>query len=204
MHANNILMTTPWGPYEPDMYYGVQTDVMSQRFSRGCDVFTLTGHMHLSFAHVIAQNIRPPTVYLEYPRREDFLGELRRGYDVVGIGSLHNQVESVVEMCRMVREVSPRSTIVLGGYGAVGIEATFPEREWRQFADHICHGEGIGFMRRLLGEPVDGPVSVSHLPRCSMTLPWLRTSVTVMLPAKYSSRLQSRGRQRYWLRKRGY
>ena len=173
MNARNILLSTPWGPYEPDMYYGIQTDVMSQRFSRGCDIFTLSGHMHLNFAHVIAQNTKPPTVFLEYPRRDDFVEELRRGYDIVGIGSLHNQVESVIEMCRVVRKVSPQSTVVLGGYGAVGIEAVYPESEWRTFADHICHEEGITFMRRLLEEPTDAPISVTHLPRCSLTLPWL-------------------------------
>ena len=171
--AGNILISTAFGPYEPNVFFDSATDVMGQRFSKGCGMFTLTGHMHMSFGHVIAQNIQPPTVVLEYPRRQDFIDELSRDYDVVAIGLFHNQVEEVIEMCKMVRQMSPESTIVLGGYGAVGIEAVYPEAEWKRFADHICHEDGIGYMRRLLGEPEDGPISITHLPKCSMTLPWL-------------------------------
>jgi hypothetical protein len=48
----------------------------------------------------------------------------------------------------LVRRHSPRSKIVLGGYGTVA-----PDEMLRPYGDHICREEGVGFMRRLLGEP---------------------------------------------------
>ena len=52
------------------------------------------------------------------------------------------------EVVAMIREHSPQSEIILGGYGTVlSDEALAP------YADHICREEGVGFMRRLLGEP---------------------------------------------------
>jgi hypothetical protein len=59
----------------------------------------------------------------------------------------------VREMCRMVRELSPHSTIVIGGH----VAAT-PGLEDMIDADHIVRGEGISWMRRFLGEDVDAPI----------------------------------------------
>ena len=71
-------------------------------------------------------------------------------------------VGKVREMCRMVRELSPASVIVVGGHVAAipGLEAMID-------ADHIVRGEGISWMRRYLGEdehaPIRHPAIVSGL-----------------------------------------
>src|SRR3989338_3964830 len=52
------------------------------------------------------------------------------------------------ELVALVRRHSPRSMIVLGGDGTVA-----PDEMLRPYGDHICREEGVGFMRRLLGEP---------------------------------------------------
>ncbi len=52
------------------------------------------------------------------------------------------------EVVALVRRHSPRSKIVLGGYGTVA-----PDEMLRPYSDYICREEGVGFMRRLLGEP---------------------------------------------------
>ncbi|MFW6067013.1 MAG: hypothetical protein ACOC97_01650 [Myxococcota bacterium] len=49
--------------------------------------------------------------------------------------------------------------------------------ELRPLVDHLCLGEGVSFMRKLLGEPVDAPVKVSHMPPGGVTLPWHRRYV---------------------------
>jgi hypothetical protein len=56
-------------------------------------------------------------------------------------------------MCRMVRELSPRSTIVVGGHVAAipGIERILD-------ADHIVKGDGIAWMREYLGEDAGAPI----------------------------------------------
>jgi radical SAM superfamily enzyme YgiQ (UPF0313 family) len=56
-------------------------------------------------------------------------------------------------MCRLVREHSPGSTIVVGGH----VTST-PQLEQMIDADHVVRGEGVAWLRRFLGEPVDQPI----------------------------------------------
>jgi len=168
-----VLFSTVWGPFREQYFNTSPTDVMNQRFSRGCDIFSLGGHLHVNFAHVIAQNIDAPSVFLEYPRKRDFRDEIDKGYDFVALSSFHNQVDELIEMCRLVRARSPRSKIVLGGWGAAGLSVTLEPEELAKLCDHVCLEEGIRFFRRLLGEDVERPMFHSHLPRWSYSLPML-------------------------------
>jgi haloalkane dehalogenase len=65
----------------------------------------------------------------------------------------------MTEVVSLIREYSPSSKIVLGGYGTV-----LSDEVLRPYADHICREEGVGFMRRLLGEP-EMPMPYGH-PLC--------------------------------------
>lgn len=171
-----VLFSSIWGPFTEQYFNTSPTDVMNQRFSRGCDIFTINGHVHMNWAHLIAQNIDTPSVFLEYPLKEDFIAEIEKGYDYVAISSFHNQVDDLIEMCKAVRQKAPKSQIVIGGYGAVGIEATKTAEEVGELCDHLCHEEGISYFRRLLGEQEDKEFFTSHLPKCSQTLPLLSRS----------------------------
>ncbi len=175
-----VLLTSPWYPegYKNQAWDNPVTDWGDLQFTGHQDLFVLHGHMHELFAHVIAPNLRAKTVYLEYPRREQFLDELARGYDVVGIHLFYNQVESAFDMCRAIRARSPRSTIVLGGYGALGIAEMVPPDQLAPLADHLCLGEGVAFMRKLFGQPAGDPIRISHLPRGGFTLPWHKRYIT--------------------------
>jgi len=168
-----VLLTTAVGPYDTHYYNQSLTDVMDQRFSRGCGIFTLRGHIHCNFAHALAQNIQAPTVFLEYPRQEDYEAELRAGYDIVGINGFHNQRDVVIDMCKRARELAPRSRILLGGWAGVAISEIYSKDEWQQFADDICIGEGIRYLRRELGEDPEAPIQITHLPKSAAFLPWL-------------------------------
>jgi radical SAM superfamily enzyme YgiQ (UPF0313 family) len=91
---------------------------------------------------------------LDFPTREAFEGELAaHEYDVVGISSIIVNVGKVREMCRMVRRIAPRATIVIGGH----VAAT-PDLEKMVDADHFVRGDGISWMRRFLGEDENGPI----------------------------------------------
>jgi hypothetical protein len=140
-----VLLTTPVGPYDTQSYNQSLTDVMDQRFSRGCGIFTMRGHIHINFAHVLAQNIQAPTVFLEYPDWDDFDKELAKGYDIVGINGFHNQRDIVIKMCNRVRLKAPHARIILGGWSGVAIKSIYPQWEWEKFADEICVGEGISW-----------------------------------------------------------
>ena len=128
-----VLLTSALGPYEPYYYDTSLTDVWNQRFSRGCDIFTVNGHIHTHFAHALAQNLDADTVFLEYPTRKNFLAELEHGYDYVGISGFQHQVDAIVRMARLVRERSPGSTIIIGGWAAMGLRRLSPQ-EWKAWA----------------------------------------------------------------------
>jgi haloalkane dehalogenase len=100
----------------------------------------------------IAANLRAPTTTLNYPTMDRFIAEVKKGYDYVGIAFVSTTMHKMIPMVEAVRKHAPRTQIILGGYGtALGDEIA-------QYGDHICKGEGVAFMRSLLGEPVDAPV----------------------------------------------
>jgi len=100
---------------------------------------------------LIASNLDTPTTVLQYPTRERFIEELRANdYDYVGLSFNECTYHKMVPMVHAVREHSPRSQIVLGGYGTV-----LPDEKLAHLSRHICREEAIGFMRRLLGERTD-------------------------------------------------
>jgi radical SAM superfamily enzyme YgiQ (UPF0313 family) len=103
---------------------------------------------------MIQQNISAPSTLLDFPTLEKFEGELAaHHYDIVGISGIIPNFGKVREMCRRIRQISPHSTIVVGGHvaGIPGIEDMLD-------ADHIVKGEGIAWMRRFLGENTEAPV----------------------------------------------
>lgn len=100
----------------------------------------------------IAANLETPTTVLHYPTMRQFIAELRQGYDYVGIAFVSSTLHKMLPMVKAIREHAPGSKIVLGGYGTALGKMLDP------LADHICKGEGVAFMRRLLGERVDAPI----------------------------------------------
>jgi hypothetical protein len=100
----------------------------------------------------IAQNLSIPTTTLHYPTMEEFIDELRRGYDYVGIAFVSPTMHKMIPMVRAVRAYAPKTKIVLGGYGTALGDMIAP------YGDYICKGEGVEFMRKLLGERTDVPI----------------------------------------------
>jgi len=101
----------------------------------------------------IAENLQIPTTTLHYPTMRRFISEIKKGYDYVGIAFVSPTLHKMIPMVQAIRQHAPATKIILGGYGtALGDEQLGP------YADHICHGEGVAFMRRLLGERVDAPI----------------------------------------------
>lgn len=97
----------------------------------------------------IAENLRIPTTTLHYPTLDQFVAELRQGYDYVGIAFVSPTLHKLLPMIRAVRTHAPQTKVVLGGYGTALGERIAP------YADHVCKGEGVAYMRQLLGERTD-------------------------------------------------
>jgi radical SAM superfamily enzyme YgiQ (UPF0313 family) len=117
---------------------------------------------HVQFSlEYIAENLQAPTTVLHYPSRRELIRELRKLPEYVGISFVLSTFHRMKEVVALVREHSPESSIVLGGYGTV-----LSDSELAPWSDHICREEGSGFMQRLLGEaaaPPRHPVVVSRL-----------------------------------------
>ncbi len=153
-----ILLSSVFGPYAQDDQYGSRAinpmELYHNQVTRAQGAFSLR-MFHRSWGIMMIQhNISAPTTVLDFPTREAFEKEITsHEYDIVGISSIIVNVGKVREMCRIVRRLSPRSTIVVGGH-----VAAIPGLNKMIDADHIVRGDGISWMRRYLGEDPEAPI----------------------------------------------
>jgi len=153
-----ILLTSVFGPYAQDDEFGSRSinpmELYHNQVTRAQGGFSLR-MFHRSWGIMLIQaNISAPCTVLDFPTRKDFEREITaQHYDIIGISSIIVNVAKVREMCRMIRKLSPKSTIVVGGH-----VAAIPGVEKMIDADHIVRGEGVSWMRRYLGEDESAPV----------------------------------------------
>ena len=153
-----ILLSSVFGPYAQDDEFGSRSinpmELYHNQVTRAQGSFSLR-MFHRSWGIMMIQaNISAPCTVLDFPTRKDFGRELTtHQYDIVGLSSIIVNVAKVREMCRMIRKLSPNSTIVVGGH-----VAAIPGIEKMIDADHIVKGEGISWMRRYLAEDENAPI----------------------------------------------
>jgi hypothetical protein len=153
-----VLLSSVFGPYAVDDEFGSRTinpmELYQNQVTREQGPFSLR-MFHGSWGiKMIQHNISAPSTLLDFPTRERFIRELTRThYDIVGISGIIVNVWKVREMCRLVRQHSPHSTIVVGGHVTAipGIDRILD-------ADHLVKGEGIAWMREFLGEDPIRPI----------------------------------------------
>lgn len=164
-----VLLTSAALPFPNYGFDEPIFDVNTNRLTKGQGIFTVSGHFHIPPLHTIAQNIETDSVVLELPTMDIFRDELKNNdYDYVGITCNVVHMERIFEMCREARKVAPKTKIILGGYGVQCLGEVFKDdSELHEIADIICHGEGIRFMRKLLGEPLNGREVIESSPSCS-------------------------------------
>ncbi len=156
--AARVLLSSVFGPYAQDDEFGSRSinpmELYHNQVTRAQGSFSLR-MFHRSWGIMLIQkNISAPCTLLDFPTRKDFARELTANqYDVVGISSIIVNVGKVREMCRMIRKLSPKSTIIVGGH-----VAAIPGVEKLIDADHIVKGEGVAWMRRYLGEDENAPI----------------------------------------------
>jgi hypothetical protein len=175
--APRILFTSPCRSDLVLLDRYAPTDHLAYRLTRNQEPLTLHGHAHVSPLHLLAQNVSPASTVLEYPSFEDLEAELEHGYEIVAVSFKAVHADVLHDMCVRIRRISPQSTIVVGGYGAVCGPELFKEPRWAGLIDRVCYGEGIGFMRRLLGEDPSDEVTC-RLPKEGANLPWLQPRST--------------------------
>jgi radical SAM superfamily enzyme YgiQ (UPF0313 family) len=159
-----VLLTSVFQPFACDDEFGSRAinplELYHNQVTRAQGPFSLRMHHRSWGIMMIQENISAPSTLLDFPTRERFVEELTaHRYDVVGISGIIVNVGKVREMCRLVREHSPRSTLVVGGH-----VAAIPGIERMLDADHVVKGEGIRWFREFLGEDVDAPISHPAIP----------------------------------------
>ena len=153
-----VLLTSVFGPYAQDDEFGSRSinpmELYHNQVTRAQGSFSLR-MFHRSWGIMLIQaNISAPCTVLDFPTRKRFAREIKaRQYDIIGITSIIVNVAKVREMCRMIRRLSPRSVIVVGGH-----VAAIPGVEKMIDADHIVRGEGVAWMRGYLGEDTTAPI----------------------------------------------
>jgi radical SAM superfamily enzyme YgiQ (UPF0313 family) len=159
-----VLLSSVFGPYAQDDEFGSRSinpmELYHNQVTREQGPFSLR-MFHRSWGIIFIQhNISAPCAVLDFPTRERFIDELTaQDYDVVGISSIIVNVGKVREMCKLVRQHSPKSIIVVGGH-----VAAIPGIEHIIDADHVVKGEGVSWFREFLGEPVDTPIQHPVIP----------------------------------------
>jgi radical SAM superfamily enzyme YgiQ (UPF0313 family) len=153
-----VLLTSVFGPYARDDEFGSRSinpmELYHNQVTREQGIFSLR-MFHRSWGLMMIQrNISAPSTLLDFPTLERFKRELTSTeYDIVGISGIIPNFGKVREMCRRVRRLSPKSTIIVGGH-----VAAIPGLDKLIDADYIVRGEGISWMRRYLGEDPDAPI----------------------------------------------
>jgi len=154
-----VLLSSVFGPYARDDEFGSRAinpmELYHNQVTRAQGSFSLR-MFHRSWGLMMIQrNISAPSTLLDFPTLERFERELTSTeYDVVGISGIIPNFGKVREMCRIVRKLSPNSTIVIGGH-----VAAIPALDKLIDADYVVRGEGIAWMRRYLGEDPAAPIT---------------------------------------------
>ena len=181
--APKILLTSVFGPYGVDDEYGRKENInelFHNQVTREQGLFSLRFN-HQSFGlYLMAENINARTTVLDFPSQRRFIRELKRGdYDYVGISFILVNFIKAQRMARLVRQLSPRSKIILGGHGA-----SIPDIAERVDCDHLCRGEGVAFMRELLGQdprlPISHPIMSTAFSKRLMGIPLPANGVVLM------------------------
>ncbi len=163
MAKPRVLLSSVFGPYAQNDEFGSRAinpmELYHNQVTREQGPFSLR-MFHRSWGILMIQaNISAPCTVLDFPVREDFERELKANhYDIVGISSIIVNVGKVREMCRIVRELSPHSEIIIGGH-----VCAIPGIEKMVDADHFVRGEGISWMRRHLHEDEKAPLKHPHI-----------------------------------------
>jgi radical SAM superfamily enzyme YgiQ (UPF0313 family) len=156
-HAR-VLLTSVFGPFAQDDEFGSRAinpmELYHNQVTRAQGSYSLR-MFHRSWGILMIQhNISAPCAVLDFPTLPRFEQELRDNeYDIVGISAIIANVGKVREMCKRVRQILPKATIIIGGH-----VAAIPGLQHLVDADFVVKGEGIRWMREYLGENPERPI----------------------------------------------
>jgi len=148
-----LLLTSVFKPFGVDDKYGRKENIAElyhNQITREQGIFSLR-YNHRSFGlYLIAENIKCPTVVLDFPSIERFIREIKKGYDYVGISFIATNFVKAKKMAELIRKHSPKTEVIIGGHGT-----HIPDVEKDIDCDHVARGEGISWFRKFFNEKAD-------------------------------------------------
>jgi hypothetical protein len=181
-----ILFTSACKPLPVFLNRFLSIDDLSYRFVVDQGPFSASSDVPCFSLHFLAQNVSVPSLVLEWPTYDELRQELEAEFhDYVAITFKVIDLHVVEKMIGVIRSVSPRTKVILGGYGTLALNE--PEfQSLRDSADLICAaGDGVRFLRRILNEATDRPVR-AHLPVETIKIPWLEELGPLAVQIGYS------------------
>ncbi|MBN1577641.1 MAG: hypothetical protein JW913_13865 [Chitinispirillaceae bacterium] len=149
--GDRILLTTVFKPFAVDDMFSRKENIpelMMSQITCVQGIFSYRAWHANSGLHMIAANCGHETTVMEWPSLDEFRTDLRRNtYKYIGISFIPSTFNKMKKMVETVREVSPLSKIIIGGYGTM-----VPNIESIVDVDYVCKGEGIRFIRNILKE----------------------------------------------------
>lgn len=163
-----VLLAGVFGPFGVDDQYGRKENVMELFHNQVTREQGLASFrfQHRSFGlYFLAENIPGDVTVLDFPSKDQFKKEIRKGYDIVGISFIAPNFVKAREMARLIREYSPDTEIILGGHGAAieGVDELID-------CDHVVKGEGIRWLRTHLGADPCAPMVHPVLPSAELNM----------------------------------
>lgn len=150
MSDKTILLTSVFKPCAVDDVYGRKEnkpELFHNQITLYQGIFSQRDRNQSHQLHLIANNLEHPVTVLDWPTLKRYEKELRKGYDYVGISFIQPNFLKAKKMVDLTREVAPRTKIIIGGYGTM-----IDDIENIMDVDFVCRGEGISFMKKILGE----------------------------------------------------
>ena len=153
-----ILFSSVFGPFARNDKFGSREINPMELYHN--QVTRVQGPFSLRMFHrswglmLIRENIGAPNSLLDFPTLDRFIEELKtERYDIVAISAIPPNLLKVKEMCRLIRELQPGATIVIGGHisGVPGLQE-------RVNADFVVRAEGVRWFREFLGEDPAAPI----------------------------------------------
>jgi haloalkane dehalogenase len=151
-----LLLTTVFRPFGEENRFNKKgdehlLDYLASRLTREPGLFALSSYVPNAGLHLIAANLPLDTRVLEWPTEDEFVLELKKAPDYVGISFLIKGFGKLARMIALTRRYAPQAKVIVGGFGTVLQQVSDLE------PDYISTGEGVRFMRELLGVAVDQP-----------------------------------------------
>lgn len=151
---NKVLLTTVYGPFGKfNEGFSVGNELFHKQLTFAQGIFSVRQILRSWGLDLMAANLKTPTTVYHYPSLRAFKKEItKHHYSHIGINFVAATFHRAKEMSAIIRKLSPNSKIIYGGYGTV-----IPKELLDPHCDYICKGDGVPFMRELMGEDINAP-----------------------------------------------